>query len=670
MFKNSRSTLPWLGLVLLAVFATACTFSLAQDVTPPSGALQSQSQPVVVQGPYYPLMAPDVSYGAEIYAEKCASCHGDTGLGDGAQAGGLSNPVAAIGDLELARNSTPAEWFEVVSNGRMDKYMPGFQSLDDRDRWDVVAFTFTLSVPPEIVESGQVLYQTNCLQCHGQFGSGDGEEAVGLQMPSFTDQERMASLSAADLYAAISGDSASEQHDFSGQLSSDEIWSLTAVLRLFSFASHVGGEESVDLTIPSDMTPEPEDTPAIEETPEPEETLAAEDTPAADETPEATAAPGDEDYYIDGRITNGSDAPLPPDLEVTLYAFEHGTGDSTVDDTFPMTVTADEEGYFIFENIKDDMTVNRIFQVEVIHEGVSYLSDPAFVMEETYALTLDVTVYDSTTDTTDLEISRLHILFMFDDTENVQVIEMYVVTNHGDETVVASADDTPLLVFSLPEGYAGLRFQTGSIGNPFISIPGGFGDPSPILPGEESYQMLVGYSMVYDRGIDFVHDLHLPVGAVIVMVQSAGVTLQSDLLVFQSTGPLEQGGPDFDIYQSGGRAGGSELTFSLSGRIRLGEQTSLFNLDSQSSLFIGLFVLGVVLVGTGYWFYRRAKVEEETLVDDEEEEDALLSESDTDALMDAIIALDDLYQAGDLPESAYRQRRAALKDRLKELTGE
>jgi hypothetical protein len=35
--------------------------------------------------------------------------------------------------------------------------------------------------------------------------------------------------------------------------------------------------------------------------------------------------------------------------------------------------------------------------------------------------------------------------------------------------------------------------------------------------------------------------------------------------------------------------------------------------------------------------------------------------------MDAILALDDLYQAGKLPEEAYRQRRAELKARLKEI---
>ena len=34
---------------------------------------------------------------------------------------------------------------------------------------------------------------------------------------------------------------------------------------------------------------------------------------------------------------------------------------------------------------------------------------------------------------------------------------------------------------------------------------------------------------------------------------------------------------------------------------------------------------------------------------------------DPEALMDAMIVLDDLYKAGELPEDAYQQRRAELK---------
>jgi hypothetical protein len=42
--------------------------------------------------------------------------------------------------------------------------------------------------------------------------------------------------------------------------------------------------------------------------------------------------------------------------------------------------------------------------------------------------------------------------------------------------------------------------------------------------------------------------------------------------------------------------------------------------------------------------------------------------SETD-LMDAIIALDDRYKSGDLPESAYLKQRGLLKGQLQQMLG-
>jgi hypothetical protein len=39
----------------------------------------------------------------------------------------------------------------------------------------------------------------------------------------------------------------------------------------------------------------------------------------------------------------------------------------------------------------------------------------------------------------------------------------------------------------------------------------------------------------------------------------------------------------------------------------------------------------------------------------------------SDALLDEIMALDDLHASGKLPEAAYQERRAALKARLAEI---
>jgi hypothetical protein len=50
-------------------------------------------------------------------------------------------------------------------------------------------------------------------------------------------------------------------------------------------------------------------------------------------------------------------------------------------------------------------------------------------------------------------------------------------------------------------------------------------------------------------------------------------------------------------------------------------------------------------------------------MDDEEDEDEFDNEEE---ILDAIIALDDLYRAKKIPAEAYQSRRAELKARLKQ----
>ena len=110
--------------ILLALFTlilAACNYTLAEDVTPPPGYVAPTPQPTLVLSPG---QAPSVEAGRAIYAEKCAACHGETGLGDGAQGIQLGVTVPAFGLEEIARPAIPADWFATVTRGRMERFMP------------------------------------------------------------------------------------------------------------------------------------------------------------------------------------------------------------------------------------------------------------------------------------------------------------------------------------------------------------------------------------------------------------------------------------------------------------------------------------------------------------------------------------------------------------------
>jgi hypothetical protein len=57
----------------------------------------------------------------------------------------------AFGLPEVARPASPAQWYTTVTRGNMDRFMPPFASLNDQERWDVVAYAMTLHMTEEQV---------------------------------------------------------------------------------------------------------------------------------------------------------------------------------------------------------------------------------------------------------------------------------------------------------------------------------------------------------------------------------------------------------------------------------------------------------------------------------------------------------------------------------------
>ncbi len=83
---------------------------------------------------------------------------------------------------------------------------------------------------------------------------------------------------------------------------------------------------------------------------------------------------------------------------------------------------------------------------------------------------------------------------------------------------------------------------------------------------------------------------------------------------------------------------------------------------SLKYLFIGLGGFALALAAGGMWMYRNTQVK---LTASEASAEVPVEEMETsESILDAIVALDDLHATGDLPEIAYKERRASLKSRL------
>jgi mono/diheme cytochrome c family protein len=647
---NFRPLARVLSLALLVISLSACSFSLAEDIKPPENAMQpvSVSTETVIEGPVYPLVPPNPQAGEALFVENCAPCHGEAGLGDGPQAAKLSIPVGAIGLPEVSRLGTPSDWFTLITEGDLERHMYPFRSLTDRQRWDVVAYTISLSDEAEDVALGEALYQDNCASCHGEAGKGDGAAASGLMPPptNFTDQATMAERSTESLYQSIANGKGS-MPAYGKVFSEAENRALAAFVRKLSFASTAPAAEAAVTEVAMNNEPA---TPAVT-------TTITSTVPVTVTVPLTTTLPVTSTLAtVMVQVTNASGSALPEDLSATLYAFDNMMF------TFSQTLTSHVSGLFAFENL--EILPERVFIANVDYQATTYSSDVFTVENPELPIALPITVYDNATDISGLVVDRIHIFFDFSVEGTVQVVELFIVSNPTNATIVAKEAGGGVLTYQLPSGFTSLQFEDGALGERYLEVPGGFMDTQSIPPGASEYQIVFAFNLPYERKLKFEQVLELGTNASVVLLPDVGVDVNAPGLV--GAGSREVEGITYLMYNGGVLPANSTLTIELSGSPAQQEAAATGGTDQRTNLLVGLGALGLVLVAAGAWLYRRNQSDDDE-EDEEEDEETPALPDDPDELMDAIIALDDLYREGKLPEEAYQTRRQELRSRLEKL---
>ena len=638
-------------LTVLAISLSACV-SLAEDITPPPNSAMPTSHPTME--PVFPQSRPNAANGATIYAEKCAACHGESGLGDGVDSTKLPNPVAALGSLKVASQASPAEWYIAVTEGNLELYMPPFASLSDQERWDVVAYAFSLSTSAEEIAIGEELYQAECSACHGEDGTG------GVSPADFSNQSFMATRSAATLTKTIINGSSLGMAPYGENFSDEEIAALTDYIRSFSF-EFMSAEVAETNATPESATEETAETPIAEPTADGEE--QAETTSEVDENVVGK---------IIGTVINGTGGNLPKGLTIQLEAYDHDMVSGGFNKVSTIETPLNADGTYLFENV--EIPEGRAFLAVIEKDGISYNSQPNFVTAGSTELDLPITYYESSIDASELSIDRLHIFFEppNSEAELAQVVEVFVVSNPSLYAIVAE-EEKAVIEFVLPEGAINIQFEDSVFGERYTETTGGFGDTTPILPGIGNHEIVVFFELPFEKSflsgnkLSFAQKISQPIDAAIVMAPQ-GLQVTSDVL--QESGEREAQGLIFNTYSSQALPIGATLEMNVSGKVSANAVTT--EKDSQKNILYGLIALGIVLIGAGFWYYLRGRDEDEydeDEYDDDEDEDEDIDTGydDADKLMDAIIALDDAYRAGDLSETVYKKRRAELKTKLQEL---
>jgi cytochrome c553 len=520
--------------------------------------------------------------------------------------GSLEVEIPPLGDPEAAIEVIPADWYEIVTLGRMDRFMPPFRSLSDAQRWNVVAYALGLSTSQEQIERGQELYQQECAACHGEDGQG-GEYDVNL-----TSLGAFAERSLLDIVEIIAN-GADEMPAFADVFNQSDQFAIASYVRTSAYQQR--------------------------------------DSLEAEEPGSETAAEEAEPGSLQVNVRNGTqDASMPESLQVRVVAFD---GDVQ---SLEETLSIDAEGQAEIENL--EVVPGRIYGAVVDYEGVQYFSTGGHLLAEDPHLELDLTIYETTSEIDAVVVDRLHVIFDYAVEGIVEVSELWLVNNNSDRTVVQRGGSNSLPI-ELPDGFGELRFGDEALARRVTPTDEGFVYHEPIRPGVPQ-EVIFTFTLPYERSLNFIQPIDYPVSAVVLLTEENAPDLSGSGLTDEGTRAM--GELVLHTYTIEALEPGSTLALSFRGR----HPADASNLSTTNLLIgAGVFVLTLAVV-LFVWQTWTRREEGPSGVEAFEAEGTL----DREALLQAIAGLDDAFAAGDMTQEDYDRQRVALKEQLMELMQE
>lgn len=596
----------------------------------------------VPQEARFPARSPDMANGARIYANRCAGCHGTGGAGDGAMVtsgrlavdGQVIQPASFI-DPATARDQTPQEWFDVITNGRIERLMPPWaDALTEQERWDVAYFTYTLHYTSEQIARGREIWKAECTDCHGLEGRGDGPEAADVrkQVDDLTDQYEMAISSDRVLYNFVNEGAAEAMPAFGDTLSETQMWDVVTFSRTLSLSN-------------ADVIGQPIAAPAATE-----ESSASIPTPAV-----AVTLAAETTGMVTGRITNGTaGASLPGEMVVTLFVVDPQFN------TQRFETTSDAEGNFTFSDVPVADTYSyattvtyreRPFASEVMTGGAT-------------SVELPITIYELTEDPAVITITGLvHQVSALGD--GLQVVQVMIFRNESDRMFTSGRtvgeNRYASVIITLPPGAAILGFGEGQERYVVSDDQSTVIDTVPIVPGRDHIVQII-YLLPYNGSAIIEQPLNYALnGPVRLLLRPDTVTASSEQL--PSIGPQEVGGVLYRGYGADLTLNpGDTIRYELSGAGAPGAAQLEPQVVSSNNLIViaALALVGLaVVIGALYRVSRRLNPASEV------DKQALI-----DALVRQIAELDEAEERGEINHDLYHHQRKQLKARLAELMEE
>ncbi len=108
--------------------------------------------------PLAPNAPPDMAVAAGLYQQQCASCHGDTGGGDGPASVGLDPPAIDFTDRGRARERSVFALHQVIEQGLEGTSMVSYAHLPADERWALSFYIGQFAYPESQAAAGEKLW--------------------------------------------------------------------------------------------------------------------------------------------------------------------------------------------------------------------------------------------------------------------------------------------------------------------------------------------------------------------------------------------------------------------------------------------------------------------------------------------------------------------------------
>lgn len=570
--------------------------------------------PASAQEPLEPADLPDAHRGLPLYASRCANCHGPNAEGDGEMADRLPMPPRDYTDDAFRRTAVPSSLFQTITDGRAEGAMPPFgpassNPIDEQNRWDLVAAIFSLGTPVEAIENGRVLYEENCLACHGEGGAGDGPNAADSAetVPDLTDLRYWFSRSNEMLLASLQ-DTTITDHTY--DLAEDDLWDVIDYARTFSY-------------------------------------VYADPQTAFEPISAVTIA---------GQVSNGTTGDIIADGTVSLRAFTQDLQEAA-----SQTAAIGPDGRYSFE--LSDAAPDWVYMASVEYNDLNFSSNPERVELGDPQLELPIVVFDTTDDAAAININQVHMIMDFVD-DTVLINEIYVLSNLRPAVYVGESGnpDDGTFQLALPTGAENVQFQRSfrSFENflpatEVIPTEQGYADTVPIRPGDGAMNLLVSYELPYREDMAIGHPVFYETNSATIVVPDIGLEIEGEGWI--SEGIQQMGGAgSISSYSHPALAPGEAVSFSLVGRPTAAVVGGASTVDNS---LLGILIGGsALLLAAGGAAYTVQNWRSEA------EEAAATQADHVDGLLYAVVALDEAYEAGNVEPSQYQEQRAELMNDL------